>query len=425
MFVRATNDLAGQISRALCLLCRQSMHYTTPAGDDISVDLPVLLASEVAVPAPVEPQTLRSAMLEDPALLCRIFDRLTRRLPFTVCLMIDQAEEIFTLEQGREESTLTAWALEALGKLADDSSDFKVIVSMRTEYFGRLLSSLRRGNTEAAGVREYLLTDFDESGLVEAIVRPTVDEPIPMSSEVPRERYKFSYAPGVAEAVARQALHSNRKDSVLPLVQVICRQLYDRLPRPDGGQIAMSDLEAIGGVEGGIRRHIESALNRLFARSGTSQPDQSVKSLDARGLALAIADRMNRLFARSGTGQPDQSVESVNGTPPAVGMAARGLPPWFSLPSLSSSPLASLLTGESGALRATNSDRRAFKSLFASLYLRQPDGSLSTALMPVDDVFNALVRAVWVRQSPRMARSASGSSRSTRSRSVARPSTGS
>src|SRR5262249_9904773 len=152
----------------------------------------ILLASETAAAAPVNPQNLRAALLDDPTLLCRIFDRLTRRLPFTVCLVIDQAEEIFTLEQGREESTLTAWALEAMGGLADDTSDFKVIVSMRTDYFGRLISSLRRGSTEAAGVREYLLTDFDEAGLVEAIVRPTVDEPVPWSSEVPRNRYQFS-----------------------------------------------------------------------------------------------------------------------------------------------------------------------------------------------------------------------------------------
>jgi tetratricopeptide (TPR) repeat protein len=50
------------------------------------------------------------------------------------------------------------------------------------------------------------------------------------------------------------------------------------------------------------------------------------------------------------------------------------------------SSVGQLLSREVGALRVDPPDRKAFKALFAQLYLRQPDGSLSTALMPVEEI---------------------------------------
>ena len=64
-------------------------------------------------------------------------------------------------------------------------ADVKVIVSLRTEYYGRLLDHLREGRRDLVGVRDDLLRDFSEGALVEAIERPTSRRPWPMVSRRP------------------------------------------------------------------------------------------------------------------------------------------------------------------------------------------------------------------------------------------------
>src|SRR5262249_40419059 len=112
--------------------------------------------------------------------------------------------------------------------------------------------------------------------------------------------YGFRYAEGIPEAIADgvMAMRSENQDSVLPLVQVICTQLYERekaLPGSDS-VITREDLDAIKGVEGGLKAFAEDALVR--------------------------------------------------------------------------------------SLRLGPEDREAFKVLFSQLYSRQPDGTLTTWLMP-------------------------------------------
>src|SRR5262249_44281758 len=185
--------LAGQLAGTLSRFSATPLRYQTPAGQKVEVDLRGLVVEIAGRAACVDSTSLRSALLADDSLASRILHRMARELPQTTVLVIDQAEEIFTLHQGREDDIARAWALEALGCLAGGSGGYKVIVSMRTEYFGRLISTLRKGATEVRGVREYFLTDFGESALVEAIRRPTQEVRIRYTSEIPYQRYRFRY----------------------------------------------------------------------------------------------------------------------------------------------------------------------------------------------------------------------------------------
>ena len=54
----------------------------------------------------------------------------------------------------------------------------------------------------------------------------------------------------------------NRLDSVLPLAQVVCAQLYARLTGQADRTIRPEDVEALGGVEGGIRRQVDHLIER-------------------------------------------------------------------------------------------------------------------------------------------------------------------
>jgi hypothetical protein len=264
IFVRATNDLFGQLAQALCEFCARPYEYQTPLGETVSADLPGVLA-EFAGNA-VSQAAVRSLLRADPAALGQLLTAISSRLPFTAILVIDQGEEVFTLAQTAEDQQRGRQALDMLRRTVGTSGDFKAIFALRTEYYGRVIDRLRRGLHDTGSIREYLLTDFDEQSLVEAIRRPTSAEPIPYAAEVPFEKYGFGYGQGVAEEVAKRVVRytAQRRDSVLPLMQVICSQLYRLARRRADKTIALADLEALGGIEGGMRNHVGTLLADLL-----------------------------------------------------------------------------------------------------------------------------------------------------------------
>ena len=186
-------------------------------------------------------------------------------MPFTPIVVIDQGEEVFTLAPAPEEHARGRQALDILRRTAAGPGGFKLIMSFRTEYYGRLIDRLRHGLHDVGKSREYLLCDFDEESLIEAIRRPTSSVPISHAAEIPFEKYDFRYDTGVVEEIARRVIAhtTQRNDSVLPLMQVICTQLYNNVKKRDDHVVRLTDLDAIGGVDGGLRWHVEHQLDKI------------------------------------------------------------------------------------------------------------------------------------------------------------------
>ena len=119
-------------------------------------------------------------------------------------LVIDQGEEMFTLADPDGSGLADRdRVLRMLSRVGEGQGDYKVIVSLRTEFYGRLIGSLRQGRTKRDRVRDYLLADLDRDALVAFVSRPTAERPIDHAREVPRDRYGFRYAEGVPEALTR------------------------------------------------------------------------------------------------------------------------------------------------------------------------------------------------------------------------------
>src|SRR5262249_34230128 len=153
--------------------------------------------------------------------------------------ILDQAEEVFTLAKSDNEIDSRDHGLRILQRLVDLKADVKLIVSLRTEYYGRLLDHLRAGRRDLTGVRDHLLGDVSRPALLEAITRPTSEVPLVLGQPSPREKYGFVFAAKIPEQIVDGVLRIRRdhQDGVLPLVQVICTQLYERekaLSDPDG-----------------------------------------------------------------------------------------------------------------------------------------------------------------------------------------------
>jgi hypothetical protein len=196
LFIRATNDLPGQVADALVRFCGQPLSLNPPRGQPVKIDLPAVLG-----PWP-DVSSLRQALLAETTLLGRILADIGQRVPFTPVLVIDQAEEVFTLAREKGDEATRAASLEMLRQASEAAGRFKMVVALRTEYYGRFVDGLRRGVRPAYGVREYLLA--------EAILRPARFA-----------QYGFRLADRTARKLATDIVDycRDRQDSVLPLAR--------------------------------------------------------------------------------------------------------------------------------------------------------------------------------------------------------------
>src|SRR6202008_1994791 len=104
---------------------------------------------------PEGPDALRVALRSDPGLLGRVLAAIAGWLPFTLVLVVDQAEEVFPLARTPADEENRAHALEMLRRAATGPGGFKLVVSLRTEYHGRFVDGFLKGTREVVGVREY------------------------------------------------------------------------------------------------------------------------------------------------------------------------------------------------------------------------------------------------------------------------------
>src|SRR5262249_36769336 len=160
----ATGDLAGQLALSLCAYCARPYRWTTPTGKAAAVDLPAILRAAVptqkppaagpeeaiksAEPPGTPPQLgtgapevgdVRGALRRDPALFARLLAALTERLPHELIVMIEQGEELFTLAGLPGDTRPAARSLALLHGVARTPANARVIVSLQTEYHGRLM----------------------------------------------------------------------------------------------------------------------------------------------------------------------------------------------------------------------------------------------------------------------------------------------
>ena len=319
------------------------LEYPTPKGAMESADLPAALALALGTNEPPTAAALSERMLDDPSLLSTILGRLSRPLPVTPVLVIDQAEEMFTLARSPDEEWGRSRVLEMIRQVGDRRGDFKLIVSLRTEYYGRLVSALRRGLSDVDGVREYLLADLDLPAMVKVIRRPTLRERLPHTGEIPFEKYRgFDYAQGVPETIAHQIGRHGRTDGVALLLQVICAQLFERALGRDDHRVSEEDLRAIGGFEGALSRHVKRQIERLLPGNSA----QVGFNAQVENLHRIVAERR-------------PAAEFIQ--------AAR----------------ATLAT-----LRDPRTDPERFQVLLTHLTLRQVDGTLTTGLIHENDLRN-------------------------------------
>jgi WD40 repeat protein len=195
-------------------------------------------------------------------------------------------------------------------RVAGAAGHFKLIVSLRTEFFGRLGPPA----TGSPGWRSYLLGALDPDTVAEAIELPTAREAVPYTDEIPYDKYGFAYEDGLPRTIARAAVDTGRdgRESTLPMVQVVCAQLADIASGREDRVIRAVDWRTLGEADGALARYVQTIINREWP---------------ARRDRRAVRRLLQRLHLR----QPDGTLVRNLVPEPVLASGWRGLTPLASV----------------------------------------------------------------------------------------------
>lgn len=295
LILRATEDLVGQFADALSVFCAQPLKYTTPAGNDVTVDLPGTLHQTITgVPRPsVTSTAIQSsempagdnasadeatsgltardvwiALRDDRELLGRVLDAITRALPFELVIAVDQGEELITLVRRPQQRVRRQKALMMLESLSRTAPRCKIVYTIRSQSFGQLASLFSMGH-EPTDWRAFFLRPLTEAEMANALLWPTNRAAIPYSAEMPHEKYGFSYEDGLAEKIVKDTLETAHRDRISPLsiLQAAGELLYER--RSGDAVLRQNDLKTIEGDA--LSKCLDARLKRLGLSSSAQQ----------------------------------------------------------------------------------------------------------------------------------------------------------
>jgi hypothetical protein len=183
-------------------------------------------------------------------------------LPGQLILILDQAEEVLTRDASHAASQAFFRFLEGVYLR---NIDLRVVVSLRTEYYGRFRDELRISDDRLAkrpksgGVHSYLLRLLrDKASLIRIIEAPT------SAKDNGRSVYEFSYAPGLVEKIVDDLLEYFTHSSVTPALQVVCDSLYDSLTERKR-TINHDDYRKPGDIGGILSDYVVRGIRKIGA----------------------------------------------------------------------------------------------------------------------------------------------------------------
>jgi len=205
---------------------------------------------------------------------------ITSEIPGTFVLAIDQAEEVFTLDSRENETRRSAY-FDFLESLCYRRLDIKVLLALRTEYYGQFADNFRLGpdlrvTKIHSGLDQFMLRGIQDAARLEsAILRPTCGKPVAGLSP-PYEKYRFTFEPGLARAIANDIVQHCGESSSLPVVQMVCLDLYEAIKSNVGSaEIRRSEYMTRGAVDGAIDRFITVTIRDAMAEcKWTAKPHE-------------------------------------------------------------------------------------------------------------------------------------------------------
>lgn len=232
---------------------------------------------EDTIAAVVEAVDVRRYCLSKKSHAMKVMEAFATALASRPILVIDQAEEVFTLvdaqgdpEERRKLEKERREYFDLLNRLALGGGP-RIVVSLRTEYKGRFDDGIAADGGSGASVGFYL-DELGPKGLVAAILSPTRDgSDWAGEGKSPFETFKFRYEEGVAEKLAESLADKNKVPSggVLPTLQVACLRLWRhavRNTRSGSVVVRRRHLNRLGDISRQIEVYLEESLEDSCAQ---------------------------------------------------------------------------------------------------------------------------------------------------------------
>jgi hypothetical protein len=186
-------------------------------------------------------------------------------LPGKLILVLDQAEEVLTLEPS---GGAGAAFFRFLEEIYLRNIDARLVVALRTEYYGRFRDELRISDDRlsnrpaSGGVEPFLLRPLREKNALSRIV----EAPTLATAEDGASVYKFEFEAGLVERIIDDLLETFPHASVTPALQVVCSTLYGE-PTGRDRTITYADYTRLGGNIGIFGEYLERGITAAGPRS--------------------------------------------------------------------------------------------------------------------------------------------------------------
>jgi WD40 repeat protein len=355
LILRCTNDLAGQFADALTAYCAQPFVYSTPAGTQVTVDLPKILQDALSATANPGSTAIQSApaatsitatpggdssddddgesaatsdtparelwiaLRDNKDMLALLLDKITRSLPFELMIVIDQGEDLVTLVRTSQQQGRRQKAIEMLMQLSHVEPRCKVVFAIRSQALAPFVSLLP-DERSPADWQPFHLRPLTENALIDVLTWPTSRGEVPYCGEIPFQKYGFEYEAGLAAQIAAEAMEASgpEQQGALSIVHAVGALLYEKaVLEKTQNMVRAVDLKEVGGVKDALSRYLDrsidkltpskqarQALRDLIGKLYTSHPDGSLsRDLIAQGelksLWIAPGDAVEPLVDRA------------------------------------------------------------------------------------------------------------------------------
>jgi tetratricopeptide (TPR) repeat protein len=173
--------------------------------------------------------------------LMAVFDKLDDLLPKSLVLVIDQSEEVMTIKMENSGGRSLDLFCEFLTAFNNSSLSLKLVVALRSEYFGHFSDEMTKRNYQPNQLAAFLLKPLSREKLIDAIIFPTlpdVESRYLRGRPQPREYYKFKFDDksgerAIPEMLVDAFLEKKDREHLLTEIQVQCTRMYKHAkPKP-------------------------------------------------------------------------------------------------------------------------------------------------------------------------------------------------
>lgn len=215
-----------------------------------------------------------------PGVLCRVLQAIAQIVPATLVIVLDQAEEVITTALTASDHLRRRQFFRFIREFSAINIPVKLVVARRSEYSAQFIElglyaggidlravtggKKRSAHSPPGGIpvrsdlKPFHLRELLPNEVQVAILLPTSTS---VADGNPYAKYKFTYAAGVAEAIVED-LFGTSSTSVLPAMQLTCRDLHKNLP--SSREISAEQYREGGGISGPVDRHISESLRNSF-----------------------------------------------------------------------------------------------------------------------------------------------------------------